>query len=79
MTKAILAVGYTEYVLDLKDAVTVAELLSKAEKHEGKYHHSSSTRSHHIYENEESELASLKLITDSFYRMAKLAGKPDKS
>lgn len=79
MTKAIVTVGYSEYVLDVKDALTVAEILGKAEKHEGKYHSHLSTRTHHIYENEDSEFASLKLISDGFYRMAKLAGKPEKS
>lgn len=78
MPKAVLSLGYSEYVLEMKDALTVAELLGKAEKHESKYHSSTSSRTHHIYENEETEFGQLRLITDSFYRMAKLAGKPEK-
>lgn len=76
MPKAIFSIGYSEYVLDMKDALTVAEILSKAERHESKY--LNSTRTHHIYESEDAEFGNLKLISDSFYRMAKLAGKPEK-
>lgn len=79
MAKAIISLGYSEYVLDIKDALAVAEMLGKAEKHERKYHSSTSSSTHHIYESEDTELGTLKLITDGFYRMAKMAGKPDKS
>lgn len=78
MTKAILSVGYSEYVLDVQDAIAIAEILGKAERYESAYHSGSSSRTHHIYESEASDLGSLKLIPDGFYRMAKMAGKPEK-
>lgn len=78
MSKAILRLGYNDYVLDLKDAVTIAEMFSKAERYESKYI-SGSGSTHHIYANEDSEMGSIKLVSEDFYRMAKLAGKPDKA
>lgn len=79
MTKAILSVGYNEYVLDIKDALTVAEIFGKAERHARTYHSSTSSYTHHIYDGEDHELGTLRLISDNFYRMAKMAGKPEKT
>jgi hypothetical protein len=76
MSKAILEIGYTKYVLDLNDAVTLLEKLSAAEVYEEKYV-AGSDHTHHIYENI-SNLGVLKLMSDSMYQMAKLAGKPVK-
>ena len=75
MTKAIISFGYTDYVLDVKDAVAVVEIISKAEVYSSKYK-SGQENTHHIYSNEKKELASMKLITEGFYNMCKLAGKP---
>ena len=79
MAKAILTVGYAEYVLDVKDALAITEILGKAERHESKYHGNGNSRTYHIYEDETADFGSLRLISDGFYRMAKLAGKPEKS
>ena len=77
MSKATLSIGYTHYVLDLKDAVTIAEILSAAELYESTYKDRAS--SHHIYGNDSSgESMVIKLLADDFYRLAKLAGKPEK-
>lgn len=78
MGKVIMQLGYTSYVLDIRDAMTLAETLSKAEVYEQKYVRGENKQTHHIYENE-SEFGTIKLITDSFYQMAKLAGKPEQS
>jgi hypothetical protein len=75
MSKAIVKFGYTDYVMDLKDAVTMAEMLSKAEIYDSKYV-AGGDNTHHIYANEKQEVGVIKLISDDFYRMAKLAGKP---
>lgn len=77
MSKAIVKFGYTDYVMDLKDAVAVAEMLSKAELYDNKYV-SGGDSTHHIYANDKHDMGTLKLISDDFYRMAKLAGKPTK-
>ena len=77
MTKAIVSLGYTNYVMELKDAVTIAEMLSKAEQYDCKYV-SGGDNTHHIYANDAQETGTIKMISDSFYQMAKLAGKPPK-
>ena len=77
MAKALLNIGYYHYVVDLKDAVMVAEVLAKAELYELKYV-KSGENTHHIYDNDKAETGSLRLIADSLYQMAKLAGKPEK-
>lgn len=77
MSKAIFNIGYKEYVMNLKDAVAVAEALAKAEIHESIYR-KGTDRTYHIYPNESSDVGSIKLISDSFYQMAKLAGEPVK-
>lgn len=74
MAKAILELGWTKYVLDLKDAVAVVEALSKAERYEEKYVRNGDN-THHIFDNN-AQLGSLRMISDSLYQMAKLAGPP---
>ena len=77
MSKAIVKFGYTDYVMELKDAVSLAELLSKAEIYDSKYV-PNGDNAHYIYANDANEVGTIKLISDSFYQMAKLAGKPTK-
>jgi hypothetical protein len=77
MSKAIVKFGYTDYVLEVGDAVAIAEMLSKAEVYDSKYV-SGGDSTHHIYPNEKQEVGTIKLISEDFYRMAKLAGKPAK-
>lgn len=63
------------YVLSVKDAVTVAEILQKAEVWKEEYMNGGSN-TYHAYPAE-SKIA-MELISDDLYRMAKLAGKPEK-
>lgn len=80
MAKAILSMGYGQYVMDMEQAVAIAEMLAKAELYENKYHRDkdtgTATSTHHIYDNENAELGTIRLVSDGFYQMAKLAGKP---
>jgi Tfp pilus assembly protein PilE len=77
MKKAIVQIGYTNYVLDTPKAIALFALLDEAEIYEKKYHSSSSTYTHHIYKREmDDDTQTLKLINKSFYDMAKLADKP---
>lgn len=71
----ILSFGYGDYVVSPKDAVTIMEILQKSERYECKYV-SGGDNTHHVYASGESLTA--KLISDDMYRMAKLAGKPDR-
>jgi hypothetical protein len=73
---AILNIGYNGYVMPLKDAVVVAEMLGKAERYEEKYR-SGSDNTHHIYSETKENIGTIRLLSDAFYQGAKLAGKPE--
>lgn len=79
MKKAIVQVGYTQYVMDTQKALTLLELLRGAEIYEHKWR-KNSPATHHIYQKDECDASDpfeiLKLVPDAFYNMAKLAGKP---
>lgn len=64
-----------QYVLSVKDAVTIAEILQKADTWKEEYV-SGSVSTYHAYPSEGK--VSLELVSDDLYRMAKLAGKPEK-
>lgn len=78
--KAIVKLGYKDYVLNVEDAVKIMELLENAERYETQYHRAEesetgeSYNSHHIYDEIEDDRA-LQLLSDKTYRIAKLAGK----
>lgn len=78
MKKAIIQIGYTNYVLDTPKALALLELLTDAEVYETKYHVVEASYTHHIFQRESSyDTYTLKLITKAQYDMAKLADKPD--
>jgi fibronectin type 3 domain-containing protein len=83
MTKALIRVGFTEYVLDLQEAITVTSLLASAEVHLARYVSKTEERasytSYHIYhqDDKDTERTTLTIISDNAYRQAKLLGKPD--
>lgn len=78
----VIDLGYKSYVLDKQKALQVAEILENAEVYERKYWTEEQRKSmgvdytHHVYPNEEGFV--MKLVSDSLYQMAKLAGKPTK-
>jgi hypothetical protein len=82
MAKAIVHLGYHEYVLDLQDAAKVLDILSTAEVHRTKYHTGEGGRtgftSYHIFSQEDGDgRTNLTVLSDDAYRKAKLLGKPD--
>jgi predicted DNA-binding ArsR family transcriptional regulator len=73
--------GYKSYVMSNKDAVALAEILEKAELYEAIWIRSEDRNggpdhTYHIYESDQH--IGMKLISADLYRMAKLAGKPEK-
>jgi predicted DNA-binding ArsR family transcriptional regulator len=78
----VIELGYKSYVLNNKDAISLMEILEKSELYEQVWVRpedrgdSKTEYTHHIYENDMQ--VSMKLVTNDFYRIAKLAGKPDK-
>ena len=77
----VMELGYNSIVLPVKDALAVAEIMQRAEKYEKKYRKDevthSSSYTYHVWPNPD-EVA-MKLISDDIYRVAKLAGKPEKN
>jgi hypothetical protein len=76
----VMELGYNSIVLSVKDALVVAEIMQRAEKYEKKYTRAAdgnNTYSYHVWPN--SDEVAMKLISDDIYRMAKLAGKPEKN
>jgi len=65
-----------QVLLSIKDAVTVAEILSKAHTWDEKYISESSTTAYFAYPSEQN--FSMKIVPDSIAEMARMAGKPDK-
>ena len=80
----IVNIGYTEYALPTKDAVTIMEILSNAQRYEERYiskdaknnNTGEAYHTYHVYENDVT--VSAKVIPNEKYRMAKLAGKPER-
>lgn len=72
----VLKLGWdTQVLLSIKDAVTVAEILSKAHVWEEKYNSGSGT-AYFAYPCEKD--FTMKLVPDSIADMARMAGKPEK-
>lgn len=75
--KAILELGYKAYVMDAEKAVMLLSMLDQCEVYESKWE--GKTTVHYIYPQDGGEhIRSMKILPDALYRMAKLAGKPNK-
>lgn len=78
-------IGYSSIVLPADKALKLVEMLQEAEAYEFKYISkeererlgASSDNLHFVYPSERTY--SMKVISDDLYRMAKLAGKPEKT
>ena len=76
--KAIVQIGYREYVMEAEKALTLLGLLEGAERYEEKYRGNGQPTTYHVYNDEDTErYKTLKLIDDKAYKLAKLAGKPE--
>jgi hypothetical protein len=80
MAKMIISLGWQKYVVDAKQAVAIAEIVSSAELYEvqsKKNEEGNYVTTYHVFDNSE-ERWTMEVMSDSLYRMAKLAGKPEK-
>lgn len=75
--KAIVKIGYTQFVLEPDDALKVVGLLMNAEIFESKYHGGDRGSTYHIYEPEGNTMA-IEMMPENKYKLCKLAGKPTK-
>ena len=72
----VLKLGWSsEFLMSVKDAVTVAEILSKSHMWDEKYNSESGT-AYFAYPSEQN--FTMKIVPDSVAQMALLAGKPEK-
>jgi hypothetical protein len=77
MSKVIVSIGWgSEYVMDADKALTLLDLLKDAEKYQDKYNKDGNT--FHIFPQDK-EIATLKVLSNNMYSMAKLAGKPEEN
>jgi hypothetical protein len=79
MTKAIIRIGYDEFVVEARDALTIHEILGKAEHYHKKYRsRDDGGPLFYVWEQDAStDMRSFEVVPDNLYRMAKLAGKPE--
>ena len=81
MNKAIIQIGYNNYVLDTEKAIKILSLLEEAERYEHKWRNAEEGGStYHVWNANESPadgLREMKLMPEQLYRMAKMAGKPE--
>ena len=71
----VLKLGWSsEFLLSVKDAVIVAEILSKAHAWEEKY--AEGNTAYFAYPSEQH--FTMKIVPDEIANMARMAGKPDK-
>jgi len=80
MGKALIRIGYNNYVMDVSDAVNILEIMGKAELYQAKrdYKATPTTTSYHVWSQEMNgdDNMTIQLLPDTLYRVAKLAGKP---
>ena len=78
MAKAIIQLGYAQYVMDAEDALAIHNIIAKAERYKRKYRSKEDGGNlFYIWEQDDFEMRSIEIMPDNLYRMAKLAGKPE--
>lgn len=76
--KAVVKLGYKEYVMDAEKALALLSMLDNAEVYETKWENK--LTAHYVYEQDNGDfIREIKLIPDALYRMGKLAGKPNRT
>jgi hypothetical protein len=78
MSKVIVSLGWSnEYVMDAEKALTMLELLKDAEIYKEQYRSTDKGGTlYHIYAQDR-EICTMKVLSNNFYNLAKLAGKPE--
>jgi hypothetical protein len=79
--KAVIQIGYRRYVMEPEEALEVAKALANSERYEKKWRaEDKGGTSYHVWTanvNNE-DLPTIELLSDNLYRLAKLAGEPEK-
>lgn len=79
MSKIVVEISHTAYVLDAPDAIQLVELISKADIYREKWRaKEDGGTTYHIYpQDRDASRVSLKFLTDVEVEIMKLAGKPE--
>lgn len=72
MPKAVIRMGYTDYVVEMEDALAVAKIMTTAQRYQSRGYGDDS--SYHIW-NEPKEEVTIAIISDEVVRIATMAGK----
>ena len=72
MPKAVIRMGYQDYVVEVEDAVTIAKVMASAPRYQSRGY--AETASYHIW-NEPKEEVTITIISDEVVRIATMAGK----
>ena len=80
MSKAIVRVGYEDYIVDAAKALAIVEALADAERYDMKYHREGggvpAHHTYHVYDVDTDKKFDIQVISNKFYLMCKMAGKP---
>jgi hypothetical protein len=76
--KAVIQLGYREYVMEAKDALAILEIIATGERYATKWRkEEDGGTSYHVWTDATTRDGNtLRLISDDQYRIAKLAGEP---
>ena len=79
MSKIVVEISHTGYVLDTKDAIQLVEMISKAELYREKWQtKEQGGTTYHIYpQDRDASRLTLKFLTDDEVKVMRLAGKPE--
>lgn len=69
----------SKFIMKTSDAMKLVEILEKADRYDEKWQkEEDGGTTYHVWPTEPSDMPSLKVVGESTYQMAKLAGKPEK-
>lgn len=75
MAKAVINIGYKKFVVDVEEALTIANAIVGAEQYEGRGY--GEDRVGHIWPQAAfADAYEIKIISDEQYRLGKMAGEP---
>lgn len=79
MSKIVVEISHTGYVLDSKDAIQLVELISKAEIYRERWQakEQGGTTYHIFPQDRDASRVSLKFLTDDEVKVMRMAGKPE--
>jgi hypothetical protein len=81
-TKAVVSIGYHNYVMDIEDAVQLIEIMSRAEMYNEIWRKAEEGgTTYHIWDQDPKSLKAFTIIplSNVLYDMYKLAGEPSKA